>query len=299
MDFKQLEAFAAVVDTNSFSEAAKRLYLTQPTISAHIRSLESELGVKLIVRTTKSIRITKEGYRLYDYARDILKLRQRACDELNNASETILHIGASTIPSAYVLPACISDYRKKHPNIRFNIVQADSIAIINKFPDNGVDLAVVGTQISSPRLLFEPLMRDEIVLAAPNTPQFAALKAAGAPLSELLRHPIIMREYGSGTKKEADLLLAGMGIESTALNIAAYTNDQEAIKAYIRSGTGISVISRKAVERAERDGTILTFSLGKYASYRTLYLVTLRGYIYPKHVREFIDYLKQRGEAEA
>lgn len=299
MDFKQLEAFAAVVDANSFSEAARRLYLTQPTISAHIRSLESELGIKLIVRTTKSIRITKEGYRLYDYARDILKLRQRAYDELGSSSETILHIGASTIPSAYVLPACISDYRRTHPEVQFNVVQADSIAIINKFLDNGIDLAVVGTQVSSSRLQFEPLMRDEIVLAAPNTPHFVSLKERSAPLAELMQHPVIMREYGSGTKKEADFLLAGMGIDSAALNVAAYTNDQEAIKSFIRSGMGISVISRKAVESAERDGTILTFSLGKYTSYRTLYLVTLRGYSYPKHVREFITYLKQRGDSKA
>ncbi|MGI6064859.1 LysR family transcriptional regulator, partial [Blautia sp.] len=62
MDFKQLEAFAAVVDYGSFSEAARRLYLTQPTISAHIRALENELKVKLIIRTTKKLTITTKGY---------------------------------------------------------------------------------------------------------------------------------------------------------------------------------------------------------------------------------------------
>ena len=68
MEFKQLEAFVAVVDYGSFSEAARKLYLTQPTISAHVRSLEEELHTKLIIRTTKKTTITTKGYQLYDSA---------------------------------------------------------------------------------------------------------------------------------------------------------------------------------------------------------------------------------------
>ena len=75
MEFKQLEAFVAVVDYGSFSEAARRLYLTQPTISAHIRSLEDELHMKLIIRTTKKTTITAKGYQLYDSAVRMLEIR--------------------------------------------------------------------------------------------------------------------------------------------------------------------------------------------------------------------------------
>lgn len=75
MEFKQLEAFVAVVDYGSFSEAARRLYLTQPTISAHIRSLEDELHMKLIIRTTKKTTVTAKGYQLYDSAVRMLDIR--------------------------------------------------------------------------------------------------------------------------------------------------------------------------------------------------------------------------------
>ena len=75
MEFKQLEVFTAVVDYGSFSEAARHLYLTQPTVSAHILSLETELNSRLIIRTTKKMTVTSRGYQLYDYAQRMLNIR--------------------------------------------------------------------------------------------------------------------------------------------------------------------------------------------------------------------------------
>ena len=104
MDFKQLEAFAAVaVDYGSFSEAARRLYLTQPTISAHIRALENELKVKLIIRTTKKLTITTKGYQLYDSAVRILHIRNNLLEDFTGSKKHIIDLSASTIPSSYLL----------------------------------------------------------------------------------------------------------------------------------------------------------------------------------------------------
>ena len=85
MEFKQLEAFVAVVDYGSFSEAARRLYLTQPTISAHIRSLEEELHSKLIIRTTKKTTVTTSGYQLYDSAVRMLEIRNNLLNNFTGA----------------------------------------------------------------------------------------------------------------------------------------------------------------------------------------------------------------------
>lgn len=104
MDFKQLEAFTAVVDYGSFSEAARRLYLTQPTISAHIRALENELKVKLIIRTTKKLTITTKGYQLYDSAVRILHIRNNLMEDFTGSKKHIIDLSASTIPSSYLLP---------------------------------------------------------------------------------------------------------------------------------------------------------------------------------------------------
>ena len=87
MEFKQLEAFVAVVDYGSFSEAARRLYLTQPTISTHIRSLEEELHSRLILRTTKKTTVTTRGYQLYDSAVRMLEIRNNLLENFTGSHD--------------------------------------------------------------------------------------------------------------------------------------------------------------------------------------------------------------------
>ena len=110
MEFKQLEAFVAVVDYGSFSEAARRLYLTQPTISAHIRSLEDELHMKLIIRTTKKTTITAKGYQLYDSAVRMLEIRNNLLENFTGAHKHMIDLAASTIPSSYLLPELLAAF---------------------------------------------------------------------------------------------------------------------------------------------------------------------------------------------
>ena len=117
MDFKQLEAFVYVVKLKSFSKAAQRIYLTQPTISAHINSLEKELDTKLIERGTKYVYPTKPGSILYQYAIKMLNLRDDACCSVKNYNKELkgtLSICASTVPSQYILPKVVSAFREEY-----------------------------------------------------------------------------------------------------------------------------------------------------------------------------------------
>ena len=100
MEIKQLESFAAVVRLGSFTRAAEELYISQPTVSTHIRTLEEELNTRLILRTTKSIEVTAAGKKVYDDAVSILQLRDRMLQESAGGAKRIIHLGASTIPSA-------------------------------------------------------------------------------------------------------------------------------------------------------------------------------------------------------
>jgi len=104
MELRQLEAFVKVVELQSFSKAAKNLFLTQPTVSAHIVSLEKELNVKLVDRTTKNVETTSEGERLYEYAKEILEIKEDLYQEFgarSQVNEEII-IAGSTIPSQYI-----------------------------------------------------------------------------------------------------------------------------------------------------------------------------------------------------
>ena len=144
MEFKQLEAFVAVVEYNSFSEAARHLYLTQPTISAHIRSLETELNSKLIIRTTKKLTITPRGYQLYDCAIRMLNIRNNLTEEFTGARKKIIDLAASTIPSSYLLPELLSTFGRQAPDVYFHAWQSDSMGAIQEVLDGSVDLSLVG-----------------------------------------------------------------------------------------------------------------------------------------------------------
>ena len=133
MEFKQLEAFVAVVDYGSFSEAARKLYLTQPTISAHVRSLEEELHTKLIIRTTKKTTITTKGYQLYDSAVRMLEIRNNLLENFTGVQKHMIDLAASTIPSSYLLPEIPGCLRKNDTRILIftlsrQIVQSPSTA---------------------------------------------------------------------------------------------------------------------------------------------------------------------------
>ena len=96
MDFKQLQSFVTVVQEESFTQAASKLFISQSTISTHIRQLETALNTKLILRTTKSLQITPKGRELYEYAQNILELKERMLQACSIESQRIIHLGAST-----------------------------------------------------------------------------------------------------------------------------------------------------------------------------------------------------------
>ena len=111
MDIRQLEAFVYTVKYQSFSLAAQKLYLSQPTVSSHINNLEKELHTQLLKRTTKSLSVTPAGQTLYNYAAEILNLQQKAILELSDKNQKLLHIGVSSVPSLYLLPELLSAYQ--------------------------------------------------------------------------------------------------------------------------------------------------------------------------------------------
>ena len=124
MELKQLQSFCAVVQYRSFTRAAEKLYLSQPTVSTHIRQLEEEFGSRLIVRTTKSIEVTPRGQELYACACGIVHLRDDLLRSWSDEDEKVIRIGASTIPSAYILPQILPAFRREHPAPQFHVFQS-------------------------------------------------------------------------------------------------------------------------------------------------------------------------------
>ena len=296
MEFKQLEAFVAVVDYGSFSEAARRLYLTQPTISAHIRSLEDELHMKLIIRTTKKTTVTAKGYQLYDSAVRMLDIRNNLLENFTGAHKHMIDLAASTIPSSYLLPELLAAFGKAHPDVYFHSVQSDSAESISRVLDGTVDLALVGQNTRDESCVFLPFCYDELVLATPVTDRYLSLYShlPDEPVSfrDFAKDPIIIREKGSGTKKEMDLFLEKNGIIPGNLNVVARMNDLESIKKSIVNGLGISILSSRSVTDLQKTKQILVFPLGEPTHKLSFYIVYSKNRILKPHVKQFIQFVR-------
>ena len=292
MEFKQLEAFVAVVDYGSFSEAARRLYLTQPTISAHIRSLEDELHMKLIIRTTKKTTITAKGYQLYDSAVRMLDIRNNLLENFTGAHKHMIDLSASTIPSSYLLPELLAAFGKTHPDVYFHSFQSDSSESISRVLDGTVDLALVGQNTRDESCVFIPFCDDELVIATPVNEHYLSLQNERISFHDFIEDPIIIREKGSGTKKEMDLFLERIGVSAGSLNVIARMNDLESIKKSIVNGLGISILSLRSVADLQKTKQILVFPLRESAHKRSFYIVYSKNRILKPHVKQFIQFVR-------
>lgn len=294
MELKQLQSFVAVVDCQSFTKAAEALYISQPTISTHIRMLEEEFGVRLILRTTKSIEVTPRGRELYECARSILTLRENLVRRWSEEDVKIIQLGTSTIPSAYILPEILPAYRALQPDIRFNIHQSDSQGVLDGLYNGTFEAGLLGTHSSDPLVESVPFYRDTMVLITPVTEYFLQLKERGSiTLEEIVSQPILLRERGSGSKKCVDAYLETAGIQESDLQITARLNDQESIKSLVAGGLGVSIISAKAAENFQKDGKLLCFTLPGPQAERCLYLAYRKDDFLREHTRQFLDFVRR------
>lgn len=297
MEFKQLEAFVAVVENKSFSEAARKLHLTQPTVSAHIQSLEQELNSRLLIRTTKKLTVTQRGLQLYDSASAMLNMRSNIIEEFTGKNKKIIELAVSTIPSSYLLPEILNAFTNKIPDIYFHSWQSDSLGAVARVLDGSVDLGLVGNIFDEPDCHFVPFRQDKLVIATPVTEHYLKFQQqmalTGTDLAAFLGEPFIMRENGSGTKKEIDRYLEEQHIPDTSLHIVARMNDLEAIRKSVARGLGISILSACSAQDLADTHQILMFPLNNEAAIRTFYIVYNKNRILKPHVKQFLRFVKE------
>ena len=273
-NFKQLEAFRAVVEYKNFTKASHALFLIQSTVSAHVKALEKELGRELIIRSSKkNLYITQDGYRVYEYAKKILKQCEEMEREFSDTGEKELLIGASTIPAKYILPKRMASFLTEYPDCRFVLDQGDSDYVLDQLKDGRIRIGFVGTKKEEDNLTFQFLCQDQLVMITQNNERFRGLKESGTMGKELLREPILLRTETSGTRMEIDKYLKEQGIGQNHLHVVAKINDQEIIKNAVMNGMGVNIVSARAVEEEVKAGKLLAFDLEEKKYYRTIYIV--------------------------
>lgn len=294
MNLKQLEAFVQVSESGSFSKAAKELFLTQPTISAHISSLEKELNVRLFIRNTKEVSLSDDGKDLYRYAKQITDLEKAIEERFYMDSDDGKHfitIAASTIPAQYLLPKVLMCYRERYPKEQIKIMETDSSEVVTQVVDHMVDVGFTGTVLEKKHCKYIPFYKDELAVITPDTPEYRILKEQNRDdIDWIKRKPLILREEGSGTRKEAEKQLKNDGISMEDLDIVASIANQETIKKSVKQGMGITVLSRLAAE--DEDG-LLIFPIPGADEGRDINLVYNKNYQMTRSADRFIRIVKE------
>ncbi len=290
---QHMEALVCIVEERTFSGAARKMSLTQPSLTKHIKNVEDILGARILNRRSRGITLTPEGKILYDYAKRILKLREEAKEKIQRVRENEsgnIFICASTIPATYLLPRVLRDFREAHPDIRFYMQNADSNEVIEMISGNRGEIGFVGKDPRSSKLHVETLWGDRLVLAVPAAHSFAG--KSSVTLAELCREPFIIREKGSATREIFESCLRDQKkLTLSSFNIIAEAGSSEAVKEAVLAGLGVSVISIHAIAREIERGLIAEVPLKGCRIERYFYLIYRRQFALMQHHKMFLDFV--------
>jgi DNA-binding transcriptional LysR family regulator len=296
VDTKQLAALCAVVERRSFSQAAERLGVTQPAVSLQVRALEERLGQKLLDRSGRRVEPTEVGLRVYRSALRVLQAEHQLLEDAALESEELrgrLAVGASTGPGGRVVPLLVCEFAARHPGLRLSLSISNTQSVIDQVADRELELGVVGARSRARSLAFEPLFRDEIVLAVPVGHPFAGRTIH---VDELESETLLDMQDGAGVRQvvEEELRRAGMRLRWRArLELGL----QESVKSAVLAGHGVGFISRTALEEELAAGSLGMARVTGLAPARQVYLVRAAGRLPTRASEAFVAFARERVEA--
>ncbi len=273
-DLRQLEIFCKVVELQSFSKAAKAVFLAQASVSERIASLEAMVGTRLLDRLGRTVTPTAAGKHLYDRALALLDMKKTICLEMEDflgLKRGEIKIGGSTIPGEYILPKIIEEFRCSYPEITVSLIVGDSEEIESKVLEGSLELGVIGSKDSGKTIEYRELWQDELLVVVPSSHPLAMRKQIQS--DDLFHHPFIIRESGSGTLKIFRSHLLKKGKHISDLNVVAKFGSSTAVKEGIKAGLGISILSSRAVETELKIGVLRALRIKGLPMHRKFYLI--------------------------
>lgn len=296
MDFRRLEAFCKVYELKSFSKAGDALFLSQPTISAHIATLEKDMTVRLFDRMGRVIMPTAAAEVLYQHAIAAFTSIETARAEIRLLQEHVagpLALGGSTIPAHWLLPGVLAAFVNRYPDVRLQVHVGDSQEISGMVAAGKLMLGVVGASDDSSDLIYTPILQDELVIIA-SPKDFSSLggnSAGSMPLEDVLKLGWVMRETGSGTRKAFEAGLAKRKFDSRDLRVSIVVESTQAVLQCVKAGLGISITSRLAAAEDIARGNLVVLGCPELEMPRDFYSVHQRKrYMFPA-VRYFLEFL--------
>jgi DNA-binding transcriptional LysR family regulator len=270
----QLQALVALAEDGSFSKAARRLRVTQPAVTQHVANLAAEVGVPLVDVVNRRPALTDAGAYLVERARaivDAIATLGADMDEFKHVRSGMLRIGATLTIGTYLLPSLLAEFMRGRPHVRVDVRIANTNSIARLLQTHELGLALVEGIISAETIVTVPFLEDELVLV---TAPGALANKRRIRASDLAQIPFISREPGSGTRDLGyDALVRGGVSPPVILELPS----GEAILRAVEAGLGAAILSRFAVERDARAGSVRMLTIADLPLRRSLFIAAVRG----------------------
>ncbi|MBI2477243.1 MAG: LysR family transcriptional regulator [Planctomycetia bacterium] len=292
MEMRHLQTFAVAAESQSFTRAAEALGLTQAAVSQHISALERELGTALFDRGPRSVTLTDTGRRVYEHASTILRLVDDIHREAGQAHAEVsgtLKIASSTVPSEWLLPELLVKFRKLYPEVQESVSVSDSAAAIHAVESGAAEVGLVGELPRAANLCAKSIAQDELTLVVAPDHEFARTKHIEP--DDLRGQPLIVREPDSGSRRCVEQALSKAGLATTDLRFSMEVNSNDAIRAAVERGVGISFLSTQAVAREIQDKRLISVDIKGVRAVRDLYLITDPQRLPTRVARAFLEFL--------
>lgn len=288
-----LVTFSKAAELSNFSGAAKALRLSQAAVSQRVQALEKTLGKPLFKRQGGRVLLTEAGQKLYEFAQRILDLHRETRREVTGHETPLsgeLLLAASSVPGEYLLPAVLLTFGPKHPHVRVRATVTDSMSVMAQVERGEVSLGLVGRKAKNSHLDFRYLTSDRMVLIVP--PRHALSSRKKVSVKQLARHPIILRESGSGLRDCFEKSLEQAGRSLADLTVALELGSNEGIKEAVQRGVGVAILSTYAVQKELRAGTLLVLEVSDLHCDRDMFIVQDKRRVLPLSARLFLNFLE-------
>ena len=286
MDLDQLHTFLEIVRLKSFSKAAETCFRTQPAISAQVRQLEQELHTSLFDRLGTRIALTPAGRILAEYAEQILDLRRRAQDAINELERVprgALMIAANEATCMYVLPRVFSDYARRFPNVQLLVDRVYGAKVVQAVMENQADFGFTQLPVEERKLQVVKVHSDEIQLIVPAGHPLASQHSVSC--QDIVVHPLLMPKSGNTRSR----LNAWMELVEDLIHVSMELDSTEMIKRFVMAGLGLSFVAASHCREEVEAGRLVALSLAPEPVIRQIGLIYRKDKALSRAALGFID----------
>jgi DNA-binding transcriptional LysR family regulator len=274
LDIHELQVFLMAAETENFSQAGRRLSVSQPAVSMQVRALETRLGIELFHRSGRNVALTEAGRALVPMARELVNRAiqvEEVMASMQGEVTGLLRLGCSTTAGKYVLPKLIAGLRERHHQVQVVCdigTQGDALQMLL---DGGIQIAITSLCEPHKDIEYRPFLTDRIVLIAPPDHPWAQDGRAIQP-DELVNENIILREEDSGTLHAIKQGLAWHNLSVDSLNVVMVLCTSEAIRVAVQERIGVSFVSKIVAAEAVGAGLLAIVDVEGMELGQTLYL---------------------------